>query len=105
MAQKGTGSFEQAILNSSFNPDTGLLQVETMGTDGAGSRVNTSDVVAQKITEVGSVIYIGIAKPGALQSESIWRCCKVDKTTGTTTWADLGNFSQTSSNLTALVYT
>jgi hypothetical protein len=65
--QMGTTSTEQAIQNSSFNPDTGVLQVETMETDGVGSRVKTSGVVSKKITTVGDVhgkfdLYYNIVK-------------------------------------------
>lgn len=107
MSQKGTGSFEQAILNSSFNPDTGLLQVEQMGYDGTGSRTAQSDVVATKITTSGSTTYIGVAPPGTAQSTAKWRCKKiVDDGAGTVTitWADSGGFTQVATDLTALTY-
>lgn len=53
--QQGTGSTEQAIANSSFDPDYGLNQVESMGFDGSTMRVvsvNTNG--AQKTQLVNS---------------------------------------------------
>ena len=57
MSQPGTGSFEQAILNSSFNPNTGLQQTEVMGNDGTGSRqikVNTDGTLATPLPTGGA---------------------------------------------------
>ena len=103
----GTTATEQAIQNSSFNPTTGVLQVETMETDGVGSRVKTSGVVSKKITTVGDVTYIGCAKPGTAQSTALWQCKKIDSSVaGTTviTWAGGGAFDQTAVDLTSLTY-
>lgn len=107
MSQPGTGSFEQAILNSSFNPDTGLLQVESLGYDGVGSRVNTSPITATKITTVGEVTYIAKAAPGTAQATAKWQCKKIDATDPNNiifTWAGNGGFNQVATDLTSLSY-
>lgn len=98
---------EQNVLNKSFNPTTGLLQVETMETDGVGSRVKTSGVVNKKITTVGDVTYIGVAKPGTAQATAKWQCKKIDSSVSGTkiiTWADGGAFTQAATDLTSLTY-
>lgn len=108
MSQPGTTAFEQAILNSSFNPETGLLQVESMGTDGSGSRTEPTSVVATKITTVDLTTYIAIAAPGTDQASALWQVKRiVDDGAGTVTitWADgNGSFDNIATDLTALSY-
>lgn len=62
--------------------------------------------VATKITVVGSITYIGIAKPGTAQSAAKWQCQKIDETSGTViTWADgNANYDNVATDLTALSY-
>lgn len=98
---------EQTLLNKSFNPTTGLLQVETMGTDGSGSRVQPSKVVNTKITTSGLTTYIAIAPPGTAQASALWQAKKiVDDGAGTVTitWAGGGSFNQVATDLSALSY-
>lgn len=98
---------EQNVLNKSFNPTTGLLQVETMGTDGVGSRVETSAITSVKITKVGLTTYIGKAAPGTLQATAKWQCKKIHNDgagTTTITWAGGGAFNQVATDLTSLTY-
>lgn len=99
---------EQTVLNKSFNPSTGLLQVEVMEADGSGSRQKTSGVSATKITVSGDYTYIGKAAPGSAQSAAVWQCKKIDASVaGTTviTWADgNGNFDNIATDLTSLTY-
>ena len=102
-----THESEQNVLNKSFNRDTGLLQVEAMGTDGVGSRVETSKIVNIKITTAGDVTYVGKAKPGTAQSSATWQCKKIDSTDAnnvTITWAGGGSFNQVATDLSALTY-
>jgi hypothetical protein len=61
---------------------------------------------AQKVTTVGSIIYMAFAKPGTLESEAEWRVCKIDTTSGVRiTWADGDNKTDNvATDLTALDY-
>ena len=103
-----THESEQTLLNKSFNKDTGLLQVETMKTDGVGSRLEASSIVNTKITTSGLTTYVGISAPGTAQSTAKWQCKKiVDDGLGTVTitWADgNGSFDNISTDLTSLSY-
>jgi len=70
--------------------------------------VNTVDhPLAVKTTVSGAVTYTAEAQPGSLQSDAVWRCHKIDTTTGTViTWADgNGNFDNIATDLTVLTYT
>ena len=50
---------------------------------------STTEDQALKMTVVGSINYIGVAAPGSLQSAAVWKCKKIDETTGMViTWAD-----------------
>ena len=98
---------EQTVLNKSFNPDTGLLQVEGMETDGVGSRQKSSGVVNAKITTVGDATYIGISAPGTSVNTSKWQCKKIDSTDPDDiliTWAGDGSFNQPASDIAGLTY-
>jgi len=99
---------EQTVLNKSFNPTTGLLQVELMGTDGVGSRLSPTSVVASKIVTVGTTTYIGIAAPGTAAATQKWQCKKiVDDGAGTITitWADgNGDFDNAVTSIETLTY-
>lgn len=98
---------EQNVLNKSFNPTTGLLQVENMKTDGVGSRLETSSIVSTKITVSGNNTYIAKAAPGTSQATAKWQCKKIyDDGAGTVTitWAGSGSFNQIATDLTALTY-
>ena len=67
---------------------------------------NTTDDQALKMTVVGSVNYIGVAAPGSSQSNPVWKCKKIDETTGMViTWAD-GNakYDNLATDLTSLSY-
>ena len=98
---------EQEILNSSFDETTGVLAVLPLKYTPSGSTVrDVSDLLAVKVTVVGSVTYVGDASPGSSQASAVWRCKKVDATTGTVvTWADGNtNFDNVATDLTALSY-
>ena len=102
-----THESEQSVLNKSFNKDSGLLQVETMGTDGVGSRIEPSKVVNMKVLTVGDVTYIGIAAPGTAQATAKWQCKKIDQSVTDTviiTWAGGGSFNQSASDISNLTY-
>jgi len=103
-----THESEQTLLNKSFNRDTGILQVEPMGTDGVGSRVETSSITNTKIVTDGLTTYIGKSAPGTAQATAKWQCKKiVDDGAGTVTitWADgNGSFDNVATDLSALTY-
>lgn len=66
----------------------------------------TDTSLAQKMTQVGTVMYFGEASPGTKQSDPHWRCWKVDLTSGLLiTWAN-GNdqFINVATDLTTLSY-
>lgn len=62
--------------------------------------------VAQKITTVGTITYIAIARPGTSQSSLYWQVKRIDTTTDVViTWADGdANFDNVATDLTALIY-
>lgn len=77
--------------------------------DGVQVNVATNDAVsslyAVKVTAVGSITYVGEAAIGSSQGSAVWRCKKVDQTSGTViTWANGGAFSNVATDLTALSY-
>lgn len=102
----GTKHSEQNVLNQSFDNEYQTLVVEGLGYDGSNLQRLNADNLATKVTVVGLVTYIAIAKPGTLQSESKWQVQKIDKTTGTViTWADgNANFDNLATDLTSLEY-
>jgi len=61
---------------------------------------------AIKITESGSYTYIGYANPGSDEADPVWKCLKLDDTSGLVmTWADGDtNFDNVATDLTALDY-
>ena len=61
---------------------------------------------AIKVTEVGSVKYVAIARVGTPQSDPYWQAKKVDTTTGVViTWADGDDeFDNIATDLTSLSY-
>ena len=61
---------------------------------------------AIKITESGSITYIGYANPGTAQATAAWKVMKMDTTSGLViTWADGNlNFDNVATDLTALTY-
>jgi len=61
---------------------------------------------ATKVTVVGTITYVANAPAGSLQASAVWKCKKVDETTGIViTWAD-GNelYDNVATNLTTLTY-
>jgi hypothetical protein len=95
MAQQGTGSFPQAILNSSFDPDLGLLATTNPGLALRVDDYSTPDV-----------IYIGSAISGTLESAAEWQVKKIDTSTGVSiTFADSdARFNNVWDNRTSLTY-
>lgn len=61
---------------------------------------------AVKITEDGTSTYIGLANPGSAQGSAVWKCLKIDSSSGTViTWADGDEkFDNIATDLTALSY-
>lgn len=61
---------------------------------------------AVKITEVGTITYIGLANPGTLQADANWQCMKLDKSSGLViTYANgSADFTNVATDLTALTY-
>jgi len=66
----------------------------------------TTQDLATKVTVVGSVSYVGVALPGSSQASPVWKCKKIDETTGLVmTWADgNANFDNIATDLTSLSY-
>lgn len=97
---------EQNVLNNVYEQALKALAVLTVGYDGVTSQIPLADSLAVKITESGSIKYIGLAAPGTAQSSATWQAFKVDKTTGTIiTFADSNaNFDNVATDLTALTY-
>ena len=61
---------------------------------------------AMKLTVVGSVTYVANAPAGSLQADAVWKCKKIDETSGIViTWAD-GNekYDNVATDLTTLTY-
>jgi hypothetical protein len=91
---------EHAIVN-------GIEVKKVVNVDSNGNLVGSD--MAQKVTVVDTITYIGIAAPGTAQNVAKWQCKKIDTSVaGTTviTWAD-GNasFDNIVTDLTALTYT
>jgi len=106
MSQKGTTSSTQNLLNSSFNPSFGVLEFINLGYDGVNLQKPIADSMALKLTEDGSVTYIGIAAPGTAQGTAKWQAMKLDETSGLViTFADGdADFDNVATDLTALSY-
>ena len=74
---------------------------------GSGTFHTDEAPYAIKTTSGSNVVYIGEAAPGSAQASAVWRCQKIDYTTGSpvVTWADGdGNFNNVATDLTALTY-
>lgn len=97
---------EQYILNNIYEQVLKAIAVVGVGWDGVSSQLPMADSLAVKVTENGSVTYIGTAAPGTAEATAKWRCFKVDETTGAViTWADgNSNFDNTAEDLAALTY-
>ena len=104
--QGGTSASTQNILNSSIDPDFGVLAVEGLGYDGVTLQRMVANSMAMKITEVGDVTYVAMAAPGTAQATAKWQAMKIDESSGIViTWADGdANFDNIASDLTALSY-
>lgn len=51
--------------------------------------ISISDLLALRLEEVGSVVYIGEAAIGSATNAAVWRIKKIDETSGLIiTWAD-----------------
>jgi len=106
MSQMGVTATEQAIQNSSFDPEFGVLVVGLLGYDGANLVRQSADTLAMKMTVVGSVTYIAVAAPGTAQATAKWQVKKLDETSGLViTYADGdAEFDNVATDLTALSY-
>lgn len=73
---------------------------------GQGYKYVADVELATKITTVGTITYIGMAKVGSSEASAVWQCKKIDTTTGIViTWADGdAQFDNVASDLTALTY-
>ena len=102
----GIKNSEQNILNWSFDEEFGVLTSEGLGYDGRSLQRTNADNMATKLTEVGSVTYLGLAAPGTAQGTAKWQARKIDTTSGIViTWADgNANFDNEATDLTALTY-
>ena len=78
MSQMGVTATPQYIQNSSFNPVTGLLQVEIMGWDGQGSGVISADKLQIKSVSSGGYNYFCFARPGTAEATAKWQCFRLD---------------------------
>jgi hypothetical protein len=61
---------------------------------------------AAKVTVVGAITYVAKAPAGSLQASAVWKCKKIDETTGVViTWAN-GNelYNNIATDLTVLTY-
>ena len=106
MSQVGVTATEQYIQNSSFDPEFGVLVVQSMGYDGQNLQRPIAESLAIKITESGAVTYVATAAPGTAQSTAKWQAKKIDETSGLViTFADgNGNYDNVATDLTALSY-
>lgn len=97
---------EQTVLEKAFDEDYDTISTTGYGFDGTNAQRLIADNMALKITNDGSITYIGIAAPGTLQSEAKWQCKKLDKSSGLViTYADGdANFDNVATDLTALTY-
>lgn len=97
---------EQNILNNVYEKALKALAIVAVGYDGVNTQIPNADNLAVKVTESGTIKYIGLAAPGTAQSTAKWQAFKVDKTTGTViTYADgNANFDNVATDLTALTY-
>jgi hypothetical protein len=97
---------EQNILNNIYDQILKTIAVTGYGWNGQQADATNSENLAVKVTESGSITYVGLAAPGTPQSSALWQCKKVDETTGTViTWCD-GDalFDNVATDLTALTY-
>lgn len=97
----------QRMLQDSYDVSTGVLAMEEIAFDGTTVPQRTvSKQTATKVTIVGTVLYVGKAPIGSLQSAAVWQVKKVDSTTDILiTWADANsNFDNVATDLTALTY-
>lgn len=99
---------EQTILEKAYIPETKTIATTSYGFDGVDAQAIPASAMATKITTVGDVTYIGIAKTGTAQSTAKWQCKKIDSSvtnTVTITWADGdAEFNNVATDLTALTY-
>jgi hypothetical protein len=70
---------EQNIGNTSFDEDFGVSAVETLGFDGKNLQRHNATNMALQIEYDGqsNPIYIGLASPGTLTSETNWQIRKL----------------------------
>jgi len=97
----------QDIENLNFDQSLGKKYTEPLGFDGVNLQRLNADALQTKVTQSGSIYYIGIAAPGTTQATAKWQAQKIDITDPTNiviTWADSANFSQVATDLTALSY-
>jgi len=96
----------QTIFGKSRDDDFDVLAFEQLGYDGVNLQRQPAKNLAIKITESGSVTYIGLAKPGTAQATAKWQARKLDESSGLViTWADGdANFNNVATDLTALSY-
>ena len=66
---------------------------------------STDEAVQRDLTSTAGYIYTGKAAPGSLTSAAVWKICKIDTTTGATTWADgNNNYDNVYDDRTSLTY-
>ena len=77
---------EQNILNDSYDPDFGLLAVENLHYDPASDTIGRSTpqpaVRFQADSTYASIFYLGLAAPGASESDPVWQIKKLDTNSG-----------------------
>lgn len=97
---------EQYILNAVYEKLLKSLVVMNAGYDGSNTQLPIAQSMSMKLTQVGSVYYIGIAAPGTAEATAKWQAFKLDTSSGIKkTYAD-GNpdFDNVATDLTALSY-
>jgi hypothetical protein len=80
--------------------------VGSLGFDGTNYIKQAPKELATKITQVGTITYIGKAPIGTAQATAGWQAKKIDTTTGVViTWADgNANYDNVATDLTLLSY-
>ena len=95
---------EQNILNTSFDPDFGVLVVEGLGYDGSNLQRTNADNLQIKVVESGSYTYFCFAAPGTAEATAGWRAFRLDST-GNLLYADGdANYDNVATDPTALSY-
>lgn len=94
------------ISNMGFDYDLQAPFVLNAGYDGVGIQRPIAESMAVKMTEVGDVTYIAIARPGTSEATDKWQVKKLDQSAGLViTWADGdADFNNVATDLTALTY-